>query len=302
MDIDELDQLLLDDYDGFNNNQQQEKTNDTFDPLAQSSPSGRNAPPAVGKRRPYKRLDADLLLSSKGLTRLRYEAPSIKFQGKGYEDTDLRKLMDYYQMWAHNLYPRLQFSDFARAILKTTANPRVKAKLHEWQDEHREKTDEYARIAREQGENAEEGEEENGDNQEQQASSDNEDSDQDMNDVFMDYLVGVKSGAISIEDAPPVPEQNNDNDNNPRPNNDTDDNEEDLFFKPASERDPRPGPGSPMDISTTTPQRPTLSKETSNTSAMKGIPSDDDDDDDNEPLFMNRRPRRITTEDEDMSE
>lgn len=123
-----------------------------------------------------------------------------------------------------------------------------------------------------------------------------------MNDVFMDYLVGVKSGAISIEDAPPVPEQNNDNDNNPRPNNDTDDNEEDLFFKPASERDPRPGPGSPKDISTTTPQRPTLSKETSNTSAMKGIPSDDDDDDDNEPLFMNRRPRRITTEDEDMSE
>lgn len=54
-------------------------------------------------------------------------------------------------MWAHNLYPRLQFSDFARTILKTTANPRVKAKLHEWQDEHREKTDEYARIAREQG-------------------------------------------------------------------------------------------------------------------------------------------------------
>lgn len=61
MDIDDLDQLLLDDYDGFNNNQQQqEKTNDTFDPLAQSSPSGRNAPPAVGKRRPYKRLNADL--------------------------------------------------------------------------------------------------------------------------------------------------------------------------------------------------------------------------------------------------
>lgn len=127
-----------------------------------------------------------------------------------------------------------------------------------------------------------------------------------MNDVFMDYLVGVKSGAISIEDAPSVPEQNNDNDNNnnnPRPNNDTnDDDEEDLFFKPASERDYSPGPGSPMDISTTTPQRPTLSKETSNTSAMKGISSDDDDDDDNEPLFMNRRPRRITTEDEDMSE
>lgn len=227
-------------------------------------------------------------------------------------------------MWAHNLYPRLQFSDFARTILKTTANPRVKAKLHEWQDEHREKTDEYARIAREQGnfksmlmdygltqigfiviagENGEGGYED-GDNQEQQASSDNEDSDQDMNDVFMDYLVGVKSGAISIEDAPPVPEQNNNNDN-PRPNNDIDDDEkeeEDLFFKPATEREPSPGPGSPMDISSTTPQRPTLSKETSNISAMKGITSDDDEDDDNEPLFMNRRPRRITTEDEDMSE
>ena len=65
MDIDDLDQLLLDDYDGFNTtNQQQDKTKDTFDPLAQASPSERNAPPAVGKRRPYKRLDAELYVLS----------------------------------------------------------------------------------------------------------------------------------------------------------------------------------------------------------------------------------------------
>lgn len=142
------------------------------------------------------------------------------------------------------------------------------------------------------GENAEE------EDQEQQASSDEEEeSDQDMNDVFMDYLVGVKSGAIPIEDAPSAPEHKNND--NAQSTHDTDNDNDDLFFKPTSEREPTPGPGSPMDISSTTPQRPTLSKETSNASDMKDNSSDDDDD---EPLFMNRRPRRITAEDEDMSE
>ena len=142
-------------------------------------------------------------------------------------------------------------------------------------------------------ENAEE-EANDGDDQEQQASSD---SDQDMNDVFMDYLVGVKSGTISIEDAPSVPQQSNDNNDTSRPTHDTDD--EDLFFKPTSEKEPIPRPGSPMDVSSSTPQRPTLSKETSNISDMKGISSDDEEE---EPLFINRRPRQIITQDEDMSE
>jgi len=65
------------------------------------------------KRRPTVKLDAEKLMSDKGLPLLCREAPNgIKFKGKGHEMRDLRKLVEYYTLWAHGLYPRANFQDF----------------------------------------------------------------------------------------------------------------------------------------------------------------------------------------------
>ena len=37
--------------------------------------------------------------------------------------------MDYYTVWAHSLYPRLQFRDFSRKVLNGTQSARVKVNL-----------------------------------------------------------------------------------------------------------------------------------------------------------------------------
>ncbi|KAF7724176.1 chromosome segregation in meiosis- protein [Apophysomyces ossiformis] len=78
-------------------------------------------------------------MSNEGLKRIRHEAPSLRFRGKGYEEQDLQKLMEFYYMWANRLYPRLGFADFARKAMKACANKRCKIALAEWQQEFKDK-------------------------------------------------------------------------------------------------------------------------------------------------------------------
>ncbi|XP_061227149.1 TIMELESS-interacting protein [Neopsephotus bourkii] len=63
-------------------------------------------------KRPMPKLDAQRLISERGLPALRHVFDNVKFKGKGHEAEDLKTLMQHMEHWAHRLYPKLQFEDF----------------------------------------------------------------------------------------------------------------------------------------------------------------------------------------------
>ncbi|XP_031308748.2 TIMELESS-interacting protein isoform X1 [Camelus dromedarius] len=78
--------------------------------------SGRGAPVPVPPKRTVKRnvpkLDAQRLISERGLPALRHVFDKTKFKGKGHEAEDLKTLIRHMEHWAHRLFPKLQFEDF----------------------------------------------------------------------------------------------------------------------------------------------------------------------------------------------
>lgn len=77
---------------------------------------GRGAPISVPPKRTVKRnmpkLDAQRLISERGLPALRHVFDTAKFKGKGHEAEDLKTLIRHMEHWAHRLFPKLQFEDF----------------------------------------------------------------------------------------------------------------------------------------------------------------------------------------------
>ncbi|NXO04193.1 TIPIN protein, partial [Rhinopomastus cyanomelas] len=71
---------------------------------------------AVTTRKAVKRhipkLDAQRLISERGLPALRHLFDNVKFKGKGHEAEDLKTLIQHMEHWAHRLFPKLQFEDF----------------------------------------------------------------------------------------------------------------------------------------------------------------------------------------------
>ncbi|NWI30880.1 TIPIN protein, partial [Sula dactylatra] len=71
---------------------------------------------AVTTRKAVKRsmpkLDAQRLISERGLPALRHMFDNVKFKGKGHEAEDLKTLIRHMEHWAHRLFPKLQFEDF----------------------------------------------------------------------------------------------------------------------------------------------------------------------------------------------
>ncbi|NXN89174.1 TIPIN protein, partial [Bombycilla garrulus] len=76
---------------------------------------------AVKKPRP--RLDAQRLISERGLPALRHMFDNVKFKGKGHEAEDLKTLIQHMEHWAHRLFPKLQFEDFIDRV-ETLGNKR----------------------------------------------------------------------------------------------------------------------------------------------------------------------------------
>ncbi|NXT28808.1 TIPIN protein, partial [Syrrhaptes paradoxus] len=76
--------------------------------------------PAVAPRRVVKRpmpkLDAQRLISERGLPALRHVFDNVKFKGKGHEAEDLKTLIRHMEHWAHRLFPKLQFEDFIERV------------------------------------------------------------------------------------------------------------------------------------------------------------------------------------------
>ncbi|XP_001376003.1 TIMELESS-interacting protein [Monodelphis domestica] len=63
-------------------------------------------------KRNLPKLDAQRLISERGLPALRHVFEKVKFKGKGHEAEDLKTLIRHMEHWAHRLFPKLQFEDF----------------------------------------------------------------------------------------------------------------------------------------------------------------------------------------------
>jgi hypothetical protein len=72
------------------------------------------------------RLDADKLLSEKGLPKFVANVKKIKFKGKGHEVENLDKLLAFYQIWGHELYPKLIFKSIVEKVEKVCKERRLK--------------------------------------------------------------------------------------------------------------------------------------------------------------------------------
>lgn len=67
-------------------------------------------------KRPIPKLDAQRLISERGLPALRHVFDNAKFKGKGHETEDLKTLLRHMEHWAHRLFPKLQFDDFIERV------------------------------------------------------------------------------------------------------------------------------------------------------------------------------------------
>ncbi|KAF8246278.1 Swi3-domain-containing protein [Wilcoxina mikolae CBS 423.85] len=93
----------------------------------------------VKKKRITVKLDEQRLLSSKGLPRLRKEAPKqLKFKGKGHEYKDAARLLSYYQLWADDLFKKAKFRDTLEIIEKLGHSGSMRKQREEWIDESRQ--------------------------------------------------------------------------------------------------------------------------------------------------------------------
>eukprot|EP00742_Colponemidia_sp_Colp-10_P008320 GILJ01009004.1.p2 GENE.GILJ01009004.1~~GILJ01009004.1.p2 ORF type:complete len:200 (-),score=33.28 GILJ01009004.1:1182-1724(-) len=83
------------------------------------------------------KLDAELLDSDKGLSKLYAMTKELKFKGKGHEASDLNKVMSVYRKWALELFPAMSFEDVLETIETISVQSRTKSKLQALRDEHR---------------------------------------------------------------------------------------------------------------------------------------------------------------------
>ncbi|MCJ1460032.1 chromosome segregation in meiosis- protein [Mycoblastus sanguinarius] len=90
----------------------------------------------VKKRAPVVKLDENRLLSPAGVPKLRRIAKErLKFKGKGHEYSDVARLLNAYQFWLDDLYPRAKFADALAIIEKLGHTKRMQTMRREWINE-----------------------------------------------------------------------------------------------------------------------------------------------------------------------
>ena len=95
----------------------------------------------VKKRAPNPKLDEQRLLSNAGIPKLRNLSRSGKvakrlhLKGKGHEFSDVAKLLNYYQLWLDDLFPRAKFADGLVIIEKVGHSKRMAINRKQWIDE-----------------------------------------------------------------------------------------------------------------------------------------------------------------------
>ncbi|KAJ9654873.1 chromosome segregation in meiosis- protein [Neophaeococcomyces mojaviensis] len=87
------------------------------------------------------KLDADRLCSQPGIPKIRELLRSGKFKktlrlkGKGHELSDAARLLNYYQIWLDNLYPRAKFADALQLVERAGHNKKLQVMRKAWIDE-----------------------------------------------------------------------------------------------------------------------------------------------------------------------
>ncbi|KAJ5788081.1 hypothetical protein N7457_003071 [Penicillium paradoxum] len=90
------------------------------------------------KRQPVAKLDESRLLSKLGIPKLRYTATQkLRFKGKGHEFQDAARLLNFYQLWLDDLFPRAKFADGLTMIEKLGHSKRIQVMRREWIDEEK---------------------------------------------------------------------------------------------------------------------------------------------------------------------
>ena len=91
-----------------------------------STNANKQEPLKIRKTRIVAKLDAEKLLSADGLPKLLSDSRKLKFRGKGHEQTDLEKLLSFFQLWGHNLFPKLKFKSFVDRTEKICKEKRTR--------------------------------------------------------------------------------------------------------------------------------------------------------------------------------
>ncbi|PPQ72586.1 hypothetical protein CVT26_003689 [Gymnopilus dilepis] len=81
------------------------------------------------------KLDENLLVSPLGFPKLIKMTKDFRIKGKGHEATDLNRLLQTYQYWTHQLYPKTPFRDTVERIEKLCHSKRMNVSLSVWRDE-----------------------------------------------------------------------------------------------------------------------------------------------------------------------
>lgn len=100
-----------------------------------NAPKKKERKKSSGSEIPKIKLDLTRILGDKGFRFLLSKAENyFEFKGKGYEASDLNKVMSLYQEWAHSLYPRLTFYDVIKTIEKKCHSKLAKVCMNQWND------------------------------------------------------------------------------------------------------------------------------------------------------------------------
>ncbi|KAH0370195.1 Swi3-domain-containing protein, partial [Aureobasidium melanogenum] len=92
------------------------------------------------KRKPVAKLDEERLLSQQGIPKLRKIAKDrIQIKGKGHEFSDMARLLNTYQLWLDDLFPKAKFMDGVSMIEKLGHKKRMQMMRREWIQEGKPK-------------------------------------------------------------------------------------------------------------------------------------------------------------------
>lgn len=114
-----------------------------FDNDATNAPNAAQEPPkdideevqVKKKRKPNPKLDEARLLSQNGIPKLRRLTKSkLKFRGKGHEYADITTLLNMYQLWLDDLYPKAKFKDGLVMVEKVGHSKRMQITRRAWLD------------------------------------------------------------------------------------------------------------------------------------------------------------------------
>ncbi|KAF8964049.1 replication fork protection component Swi3-domain-containing protein, partial [Flammula alnicola] len=86
-------------------------------------------------RRRIVKLDENRLLGPNGFPHLIKMTKDFRIKGKGHEATDLSRILQIYQYWTHELYPKTQFLDTVERVEKLCHSRRMNVSLSVWRDE-----------------------------------------------------------------------------------------------------------------------------------------------------------------------